>query len=280
MPDAPNPDWGSYEELTQELMGRVGAADGVSTVRLERNVPLTGRATENKIDVLWEFRDDADRLVRLIFECRSYKRRITQQALHSWRSIVDDVAEPGIDTIGVMVTTKGYQAGAQRVADTYGIVICELRAPSEADLAGRVHTVRVQLVARLPQVTDLEVKATEKLGPDLDFNGPLGEFFLDLDDGTTEALGDLLLRGELASLEEPPTVSHRVTRSFPSPAVLRRLAEPIARVSEISATVSEEESEPTVFETGMRRIAWMLGNTLTGSRIWFARDGGIWQTPN
>ena len=280
MPDVSNPDWSSYEDLTQELMGRVGAADGVSTVRLERNVPLKGHATENKIDVLWEFRDQADHLIRLIFECRSYKRRITQQALHSWRSIVDDVAEPDIDTIGVMVTTQGYQAGAQRVADTYGIVICELRAPNEADLAGRVHTVRIQFVPRLPQVTDLDVKATEKLGPDVDFNGPLGEFFLDLEDGTTEALGDLLLRGELASLKEPPTVLHRVTRSFSSPAVLRHLAKPIARVSEISATVSEVESAPTIIETGMGRVAWMLGNTLTGSRIWFAEDGRIWQTPD
>jgi hypothetical protein len=51
-----------------------------------------------------------------------------QQALHGWRSVVDDVGEAGIETIGVMVTTAGYQSGAQRVADSYGIVILELRA--------------------------------------------------------------------------------------------------------------------------------------------------------
>jgi hypothetical protein len=280
MPGVSNPDWESYEELTQDLMARVGPADGVSTIRRDRSVTLAGHAAENRIDVLWECRDQSDRLIRLVFECRSYKRRITQQALHSCRSVVDDVSEPGVETVGVMVTTTGYQAGARRVADTYGIVICEPRAPNEADLAGRYHTVRVPFVARLPQVTDLEVKATEQLGPNVHFNGPLGEFFLDLNDGTTEALGDHLLRGELASLEEPPTASHGVTRSFPSPVLLRRLAEPIARVCEISAMVSEVESEPTRIETGMERGAWMLANTLTRSHVWFTQDGRIWQSPS
>jgi hypothetical protein len=280
MPTASNPEWGSYEDLTHELMRRIGAADGISTLRLERNVTLSGRASANQIDVLWEFRDQSDRLVRLLFECRSLGRRITQQALHSWRSVIDDVSEPGVETIGVMVTTIGYQAGAQRVADTYGIVICELRTPNKADLAGRIQSVSVKLVARLPQLTDLSVKATEQIGPHTDFDGRLGEFFLDLDDETSEGLADVLFRGELTSLKEPPTAPHRVTRTFVPPVILRRLDEPIARVWEISATVSEVESDPMTIETRMGRIAWVLANTLTGSYVWFAEDGRIWQTPS
>jgi hypothetical protein len=275
-----NPEWRSYEELTEDLIRRIGAVDGISTVRLERKVPLTGRATGNEIDVLWEFRDKADRLVRLLFECRSYSRRINQQALHSWRSVVDDVSEAGVEAIGVMVTTTGYQAGAQRVADTYGIVICELRAPTGADLAGRVHSARIEFIARQPKVSDPHVKTTEQLGPDTNINGPLGEFFLDLDDKTSERLGHLLLRGELTSLDEPPTTPHRVTRTFASPVVLRRVDEPIARVWEISATVSEVESGPTTIESRLGPVAWMLANTLTGSHIWFAEDGNAWQTPS
>src|ERR1035437_3235691 len=121
-----------------------------------------------------------------------------------------------------MVTTTGYQSGAQRVADTYGIVILELRAPTERDLANRWRSARIELVSRMPQVT-----------------GP-----------------------------------------FPSPVLLRRLEEPVARVIEIAATVSEAQAEPVVIETPRARVAWMLANTLTGSRIWFAEDGGIWSTPD
>jgi hypothetical protein len=108
MTGAPPPEWRSYEEVTEELMRRIGAADGIATLRLERDVLMAGRATENQIDVLWEFREASGLVVRLLFECRSYRRRINQQALHSWRSVVDDVSDRGIETIGVMVSSTGY----------------------------------------------------------------------------------------------------------------------------------------------------------------------------
>jgi hypothetical protein len=79
MPDRSNPEWGSYEELAQELMQVVAASDGSSTLRLERNVTVTAWATQNQIDVLWEFRDRSDRLVRLLSEHRSRGRRITNR---------------------------------------------------------------------------------------------------------------------------------------------------------------------------------------------------------
>jgi Restriction endonuclease len=278
MAGSPSPNWGSYEELTEELMQQIGAADGIETVRLQRDVTLSGLATENQIDVIWEFNAKSGSFVRLLFECRRHGRRITQQALHSWRSVVDDVSEAGVETLGVMVTTTGYQAGAQRIADTHGIVICELRAPTEADLAGRVRSVRVEMIQRLPTVSDLDVKATEQLGADRTFDGVLGEFSLELTDGTLTSLGDELLRGELNSLDEPPTAAHRVTRTWDPPVVLRRLDQPIAMVWQISATVGEVDSDPTTIESRMGRIAWMLANTLTGSHTWFAEDGRIWQT--
>jgi Restriction endonuclease len=274
------PEWRSYEELTEELVGWLGRAHGITTVRLERDVLLRGRATENRIDVLWEFRRPASQLVRILFECRSYARRINQQALHSWRSVVDDVSEVGIETIGVMVTTAGYQSGAQRVADSYGIVILELRAPTERDLANRWRSVRVELIARMPQVTDLAMDTTEQLAPGSTVNGALGEFVLDLTDGTRELLMDHLLRGELAVLADPPTEPHPVTRTFASPVLLRRSDERVARVTAIRATVGEAQAEPVVIETTAGEIAWMLADTLTGSHAWFATDGRMWQTPS
>lgn len=49
---------------------------------------------------------------------------------------------------------------------------------------------------------------------------------------------------------------------------------------QIAATVSEAQAAPLVIETPRARVAWMLANTLTGSRIWLAEDGGIWSTPD
>lgn len=280
MVESSNPDWQSYEELTAELVRRIGAADELRTLRLQRDVLMPGRATGNRIDVVWEFEQGSGRMLRLLFECRSYARRITQQALHSWRSVVDDVSEPGIETIGVMVTSTGYQAGAQRVADTYGIVICELRTPNAGDLSGRWQSVRLELRARTPYVRDLSVKASEQLSADASIDGALGEFVLDLGDGKSELLADNLLRGELGPLTEPPLAAHAVTRTFVPPVLLSRLDEPLARVWEITATVGEADAEPVTVETQAGEVAWVLANTLTGTHIWFAADGRIWQTPS
>ena len=96
---------------------------------------------------------------------------------------------------------------------------------------------------------------------------------------TSERLADHLLRGELSSLEESPTEPHPVTRTFPSPVLLRRRDESVARVVQITATVAEAQAEPMVIETPTAEIAWMLADTLTGSHTWFAIDGRIWQTP-
>jgi len=49
------------------------------------------------------------------------------------------------DCEGVMVTTTGYQKGAKAVADTYGIVITELRAPTDDDLQGRAVEVHLDI---------------------------------------------------------------------------------------------------------------------------------------
>ena len=86
--------------------------------------------------------------------------------------------------------------------------------------------------------------------------------------------------GAVSSIEEPPTEPHPVTRTFSSPVLLRRRDEPLARVVRITATVGEAQAPPVVIETPTAKIAWMLADTLTGSRIWFAGDGRIWSTPD
>ncbi len=71
-----------------------------------------------------------------------------------------------------------------------------------------------------------------------------------------------------------------MTRTFASPVLLRHRNEPVARVVEITATVGEAQAKPVVIETSTAEIAWMLADTLTGSHIWFAADGRIWETPS
>src|SRR4051795_1846870 len=67
---------------------------------------------------------------------------------------------------GTMVALSGYQVGARRVADTYGLSIPELRPPKPEDLAGRLLEVRVAMHARMPHVGNLQIEPAEPVGPD------------------------------------------------------------------------------------------------------------------
>lgn len=271
--------WDNYEELTRTLLERIAAHAPVTTTRLERNLAVLGRATSNQVDVLWEFRDVVGQPIRLVFECRSYARPITQQALHSWRSVIDDIRADGILTVGVMVTRTGYQAGARRVAETYGIVILELRRPAGRDLEGRVASVTVGITARMPQVRDFQVQAADQLNADAQVTAFLGELSLEHSDGRREPLMDVLFDGELKSISEDPTPFHRVVRRFDPPVVLFHAERPVARIAALAAEVGETEAEPTeVVIRGLEQVAWVLKNTITGAHIWFAADRHFWAT--
>jgi hypothetical protein len=276
---ADQPQWGSYEDVTREIVDRLARAAGVQTTRLERNVVMQGCATVNQIDVLWEFVDANGSPGRIVFECRSYATAVKQQALHSWRSVVDDITVDGVATVGVMVTTTGYQSGAQRVAETYGVVILELREPNEADTADRVWEINVELRLRFPRIVDFRLDAVEVFSDQREVRVLGSDIMIEDGQGGQEHALDVVLAGELNPMHGPPTPFHEVVRQFEPPRVVFVEGTPVARVGAIAATVGEVEGDPFEFRVGgLENVAWMLKDTLTGARVWFADDGRVWST--
>lgn len=150
-----------YERLVERLVRELVPAAGGTTDMLERDVRVSGRSTTNQIDVVWDLTDSDGNRSRIVFEARSYARRVDQLRLHAFRSVVDDIQDLDRPVTGVMVTTAGYQSGARGVASTYGLVVLELREPNEKDLAGRAHEVHVTTVAQMPVIRDVRFEATE-----------------------------------------------------------------------------------------------------------------------
>lgn len=58
---------------------------------------------------------------------------------------------PGLS--GIFATLVGYQSGAKRYADYYGISLKELRSPNEADWRGRVKTIVIRFHIVVPEIT-------------------------------------------------------------------------------------------------------------------------------
>lgn len=100
--------------------------------------------------MIWEFLTPDGSPRRIIVECRKYRSPLMRQAVFAWQGVVDDLDSPDIPILGVMVIVTGYQSGAQRVADTYEVVILHLRAPTDQDVERRLMEIRVQPTIRIP----------------------------------------------------------------------------------------------------------------------------------
>lgn len=277
----------AYEELTRTLYGRIAALRGVSTLRLDHDVKVPGKATRHQVDVLWQFIEPGTGVTRtVLLECRHYASAINQGKLLSFKGVIDDIAAyQGDDALdephGVMVTRTGYQVGARRVANTWGIDVVELRAPLPKDLEGRLSEIVLTVKMRTPSVTDLSVQLAEPhevADFDAGVRGLIGAYDIEYDDGRRERMLDVLLNGELNDLGEDPRTEHRVVRLFDPPVRLWVGDVPIATVVAAAANVGESESTSRITVGGRTYLAYLIRDALSGECTWFADDGRIWRT--
>lgn len=276
----------AYEELTRTLYWRLAAAQGIGTVRLERDIRVPGKATRHQIDVLWEFIDPAtgDEQV-VVFECRHYKSPINQGRLLEFKAVLEDCAayegSDGIaDPHGVMVTLTGYQIGAKRVADTYGIEIVELRSPLAKDLVGRVNEIKVAMTLRTPVLDNFAVEPVDlkELDGASQVAGVNWDFEIEDADGTRRPLLHVLCAGELNSQDQPPREVHRVVRRFDTPVRLFLAGTFLGTVAAVGADVGETQVLSEFSVGGREYLSYVILNALSGERVWFAEDGRIWST--
>ena len=243
---------------------------------------MQGRATSNQIDVLWDFSNAVGQDYRIVFEARSYKNSIKQGALHAFRSVVDDIQDQARPLTGVMVTTTGYQQGAQKVASTYDLIILGLRHPATEDVENRVSKIVLDMTPKMTLIQNVNFEAVEVY--DQSSYGSIealewitvGPSNGDAEDA--RALKDILRGGELGGSDELCPV-HQVRREFDPPQVLRIRDKQAALLAAVTADVADFQGPPTrVTVGGLENVAWMLRNAITGARVWFAQDGRVWTT--
>jgi hypothetical protein len=278
VPTAPGDE---YELVVQSIVSQLAKRAGVDTTWLEHDVDVSGRATTNQIDVLWDFTDAAGKPHRVVFEARDHKNPIKQGSLHAFRSVVDDTQSGDRPVEGVMVTTTGYQRGAKRIAETYGLLVLELRLPTTADLASRLEAVVITISPVIPVVTEVAIEVVEMLDPEAWKNrdpwAPL-ELQQPASDQDPLSLQRVLTDGELGTLKAPRAL-HRVQRVFEPPATLILNHQPVATLHSASASVGSSAAPAvTVTVGGLKSVAWMLRDALTGARLWFGEHGEVWST--
>lgn len=123
-----------YEKLAQEIYQAISDAEGVKNINVQHNIKLPGKSGCNhQIDVYWEFEMMGIKHCVAI-ECKNYSSEVSVGKLRDFFGVLHDVG----NTTGIFVTKVGYQSGAEKFANHYGIVLKELRFPTAKDWEGRI----------------------------------------------------------------------------------------------------------------------------------------------
>lgn len=262
-----------YEELTRELVERLGTVVTVTTQRLKRNVPVLGRSGDNQIDVIWEFNAPDGEQHLVLFECRRYQSALKRKDVFAFHGVVQDVsALTPAKTTGVMVTSTGYQKGARAVAETYGVVAIELRDPLEKDLSDTVVSIALTMTPRIPVVRNVRVEPVEVITEGF-VGGFADDLHLQFASGKNLRMTDVLLAGELAPVDSPPAPLHEVTRRFDPPVLLLAHGSPVAKIRSVTAYVGEEDGPSAVGKVGGREwLKWVVRDALTGAKAWITDE--------
>lgn len=114
-----------YERFTQEIYQQLVNLDVVRTTKVQHDVKLEGRSGQkHQIDVYWEY-EVAGNKHRVAIECKNYNTLVPIGKVRDFKGVLDDLN--GVN--GIMVTKVGYQEGAKKFAQEYGISLKELRTP-------------------------------------------------------------------------------------------------------------------------------------------------------
>lgn len=165
-----------YEKFVQAIYQTLLNEDGLGTVKVEQNkTDLVGKSgCAHQLDVYWEFQLGGQ-TYRTAIECKAYASEVKIGNIRDFYGVLADV--PNLN--GIFVTLVGFQSGAKKYADHYGISLKELREPADEDYDGRiqkihvkVHLVMAEIKALKPKINDTFL-ASLKEGEEIEatFNG-------------------------------------------------------------------------------------------------------------
>ena len=139
-----------FELFTRHIYQKLVNNDVFKPTLVQHNVKLKGRSgCEHQIDVYWEY-EIAGNKHRVAIECKNYNSQVEVGNVRDFKGVLDDLNNVN----GIMVSAQGYQSGAKRYAEEYGISLKELRAPNGNDKIGEIVFVFQSNIRRLLFLVD------------------------------------------------------------------------------------------------------------------------------
>lgn len=140
-----------YELLTQTIFEQIVNQNTVNTIKIDQNVILQGKTLSHQIDVYWEFETGGIKYTTVV-QAKDWETPVNQGELLKFKGVLDDL--PG-QPRGVFVTRTGYQSGARDFAKQHGIILYEMREPSEKDPEEGIRWIVLNTHSFFPNYSDV-----------------------------------------------------------------------------------------------------------------------------
>lgn len=123
-----------FECFTQRVYQKLVNNDVLKPTKVQHNIKIRGKSgCEHQIDVYREY-EIAGNLHRTAIECKNYASLVPIGKVRDFQSVLSDLNNVN----GTMVSKKGFQDGAKKFAEEYGISLKELRKPESNDIIGSI----------------------------------------------------------------------------------------------------------------------------------------------
>jgi len=135
-----------YEKLTQVIYQSILNNEGLERISVQHDEDLIGRSgVAHQIDVCWKFKQ-ANIEHAVLIECKNYSTALTLEKIRNFHSVINDIG----NCKGIMVTKVGFQSGAKKYADFYGIDLKLMRKPIEEDWKDKIKDIHINIIAKAP----------------------------------------------------------------------------------------------------------------------------------
>lgn len=125
-----------FELFTQRIFDRLLNNNILKPINVQHNVKLIGKSgCEHQIDVYWEYEMNKT-IHKVAIECKDYNSMVPIGKVRDFYGVLSDL--DGVN--GIMVSSKGFQTGAKKFAEHYGISLKSLRAPEKNEPIGSITT--------------------------------------------------------------------------------------------------------------------------------------------
>lgn len=265
-----------YEIITQNIFNQILNQDKVHTISVQHDVILQGKTIEHQIDVFWEFEVGGIDYSTII-QAKDWESRVNQGELLKFKSVLEDLPN---QPKGIFVTSTGYQKGAKEFAEKNGILLYELREPTEKDWKNRLKTIIINVNFFIPDLQDFKleydkewaIKERKKLNipKDEEFNFDFSSENMKFYDDKGHEINSLL---KIISLLTPNSemASKKINYSFNTPTfVLTDTAKfPRLKLNSIELTLSVQKMNQKMKLEAESIVGFILKNITKDKEIIF-----------